>query len=116
MDLTLDIKLLYNSEMNFQERKIKRGKENFSRDQFGPGIAGEKAYRIISSGAECEAILSPNKKCGKRGIMTLDFDVLGELEQLVSCGDEHMELMKEIVDRDLGERKTVFGINGWGRA
>lgn len=105
--------------MTISERRFdKQKKEGFSRDQFGPGEAGRRAYEIILAGESCRAILENSERCGKRGRETLDFDVIGDLEQLPSCGDDHTEVMRQRIEKDLElmGRTTAFGKNGWGRA
>ena len=97
-----------------QEVEDRRGFSNLRewRRNFGPGRAGRDAFRQIAEGTNCGL----KSGCSKRAIETVDYDVFGECDQLASCGREHSASMKRDIDADLGERQTVFGKNGWGRA
>ncbi|MBI2031299.1 MAG: hypothetical protein HYT08_01655 [Candidatus Levybacteria bacterium] len=92
-----------------------RGFNNFKewRRNFGPGNAGRTAFRLVARGNNCE--FKPG--CGTRGVETLDYDVLGELEQKLSCGNKHTRFMREKIEHDLISIGTnpSFGKNGRGR-
>lgn len=85
------------------------------RKECGPGWAGKSAFRLLAYGSGCEAKDEVGEACGIRARETLDFDVHGQLEQFPSCGREHTLLMRDRIQKDLGERRTVFGKNGRGR-
>ncbi len=93
-----------------------RGIGNFKewRRNFGPGVAGRRAFRLITGQTDCEI----RSGCNSRAIETVDYDVLGELELKASCGGGHSFLIKKDIEDDLVSigRNTVFGKNGWGRA
>ena len=80
--------------------------------KYGTGKAGENAKQIIESKTQCV-------ECMSTADMTLDFDVLGTLEQLPVCKN-CFEIVKQKVARDLvksGRDPTnTFGINGCGRS
>jgi hypothetical protein len=88
-----------------------------TRASFGEGRPGEMAWRLISGGATCEALIK-GEPCGKRAIGTTDFDVLGDMDQKPHCSPEHDMLMRKGIAADLHKqgRNTVFGINGFGRS
>lgn len=81
-----------------------------NRTNFGPGSAGENAFKIISSGESCN-------DCGGQSELTLDYDVFATLEQTPLCND-CTPRVKKIIERDLAKigRTPSFGINGKGRA
>ena len=87
------------------------------RSDFGPGDAGERSWNLINNKATCEAIVG-GKKCGLPAIQVLNYDVLGDLECLPICGDEHCQEVRTTIERELESqgRSTAFGINGWGRS
>lgn len=88
------------------------------RKEFGSGAAGKIAFRVIASGASCEAMLGKQGiLCGKSADRTVDFDVLGGYNLVPSC-ETHEEFIGTRILTDLGRqgRTTVLGRNGWGRA
>lgn len=90
------------------------------REQFGPGVAGKKAFLIIATGTVCEVKSTSNggEKCEKKGVGTVDFDMHAELEQAVFCED-HQDTVYGDVKASLGEAipwaVAGMGINGRGR-
>ena len=80
-----------------------------NRENFGTGTAGENAFKIITS---CE----PCYECGELALETLDYDVLGSLEQTPLCTN-CVPKVKNIIEVDLSKtgRTPSFGINGKGR-
>jgi len=90
-----------------------------NRESFGTGQAGQRAWEIITDPQEgCTAKLKNGGLCGKPPRMTVDYDVLGELEQQPVCSKNHQKLVRRKVALDLGksENDATFGINGRGRA
>lgn len=89
-----------------------------ARENFGPGKAGESAFRIISLGAFCETRLDDGKPCGEVAKQTLDFDIIGELEQMPVCGLGHRSIEVNRINEELRAegRNTIPGFNGFGRA
>jgi len=91
-----------------------------SRDNFGPGNAGDRAFNIMLYGDGCERIIDFETKemCGKPPASVLDYDVAGDLEQRLICGEGCALSAMEAIQNDLSSigRNTIFGINGFGRA
>lgn len=90
------------------------------REDFGPGKAGEIAYAIINSGNPCEVKVE-SKPCSKKAIETVDFDIpiLSGVEFIPVCSAEHRNKAQEDMDKfnkEVGNRVTSFGTNGFGRA
>lgn len=85
---------------------------------FGTGTAGEKARTMLEQKERCGFRAQDGSLCGKEGVATLDFDIIGQLEQLAVCGQEHMDMMQMQIQQDLMREKktTFFGMNGFGRA
>lgn len=88
------------------------------RKEFGPGIAGKNAFRIIAKGASCEG-LSGGKKCDKKAERTIDFDAprVNELVQIASCIDCQPKIMNKVI-KDCSRWGNIpsFGTNGKGRS
>lgn len=87
------------------------------REDFAPGNAGTKAFELISRGVVCETKLDDNLLCEQPATGTLDFDIIGELEQIPVCSPEHREIAAIHVNEELSlqGRSTVPGYNGFGR-
>ena len=83
------------------------------RKLFGSGEAGEKAFKLISTGPRCESRIP----CQRLATKTIDFDVLGELEMVATCRDHELGIRKQI-EADLAKsgRRVSFGNNGVGRS
>ena len=84
---------------------------------FAPSTTGQQALMIMLYAESCERILDfeTKEKCPNEPKFVLDFDVLGDLDQLAVCGEECMRSIRERVDTDLkaaGRSKTIYGING----
>ena len=89
-----------------------------TRANFGPSNFGEIAWNLIRGGGTCEAIIDASgTKCGKQGIGTTDYDVLGDPELRIHCSQEHHYAIMNGVRADLTRigRTTAFGTNGFGR-
>jgi hypothetical protein len=91
-----------------------------SRSDFGPGKAGDRAWSMISEGAQCGAFIDgdTSSECGKNAIGTTDVDILADLTQIPHCS---LLCHQKIVDRveadlALAGRSMVPGRNGFGRA
>lgn len=85
-------------------------KKGIERENFGPGLAGERAFNLIKIESSCQ-------ECGGEATHTLDFDVLGDLEQILVC-DKCLPEVERKVREDLAKigRLSNFGVNGRGRA
>ena len=81
------------------------------RGEFASSDAGKMAKALIESAVCCVG-------CGKLAVRTLDFDVLGDLEQLPVC-QECLNNVKADVGGDLRrsgrDPSATFSVNGWGR-
>lgn len=84
------------------------------RTNFGPGSAGQEAYDLIRNGIRCELA----EGCNKNATATLDFDVRGDLVQILVCSVEHYAQVLAGVAKDLGKKTSdpTFSTNGWGRS
>lgn len=80
---------------------------------FGDGKAGKRAREILLYNPLCYHCKT------KKAVMTLDYDVSADLEQIQCCQDCEPEII-EIVTRDLlkigANPYDTFGRNGMGRA
>lgn len=82
--------------------------------EFGKGKAGDSALEIVKNG-DCV-------ECGSRSMRTLDFDVMGELEQVPLCESDECEasvidvVRLEMIARGQVDIVNTFGHNGLGRA
>lgn len=110
----------------------RKARENYSpeellelRKNFGLGEAGSSAFRFIATGTLCQVILDfkPNSeeraKCEKKGVGTIDYDVLAKLEQVVCCA-EHKEkgfrdVQVSLMSRFPESAMNGMGYNGFGR-
>lgn len=97
--------------------KFSEGNPNASREEFGPGIAGETAYQIIKTGAECVLFIGEGSKtCGELSIGTIDIDARGQLDHFPFCGKDHAELLRKQLSKDRDELSSnTMGTNGFGR-
>lgn len=87
-----------------------------SRDDFGEGRLGEKAWALIKGKVHCGSVVG-GKKCRKLATGTTDFDVLGDAEIVPHCSHTCHQNIMHVVEKDLARegRTTVFGRNGFGR-
>lgn len=82
--------------------------------EFGEGKAGRTARKIV------ENEVCVGKGCDSRDVHTLDFDTLGDLDQLPVC-DEHEASVMDVVKAQMVARGQIdvvntFSRNGLGRA
>lgn len=77
------------------------------RENFGPGKAGERAYRLISFGVACETKVE-GETCGKMATGTMDFDVIGEMDMIPVCTEEHWAFVAELVEQSLRNQGRTY--------
>jgi len=88
-----------------------------SREQFGQGKLGDQIWTNIKKGIGCETTLENGEMCKKPAIGTVDYDVIGELDSVYVCGEEHAKQVSTAILNDLHRigRDSVLGRNGNGR-
>ncbi len=118
-DLIVNTKAPVNQVINEIHQKLKLEHFVISRDDFGPGDAGERSFQTIAQGATCEAYKDKTKKetCGKFSIGTVDIDISANLELFPYCGEQHAKQLEKDLILELKEKGkiTVPGRNGFGR-
>lgn len=93
-----------------------------TRNQFGPGILGQKVFDLIACGNHCERIITnPDGQsviCGKPAVGSLDFDVGGIGDVVLVCSEACFRKTAEDIIRETNTqgRPTAIGRNGFGRA
>jgi hypothetical protein len=89
-----------------------------SRENFGPGMAGEKAFLAIASGAVCESKTTHKDKQNPLGDRTVGFDIGGAYDFVVVCSEACEQAVRNIIEKELLElgRVPSFDKNGFGRA
>lgn len=88
------------------------------RSDFGPGVAGKSAFRIIAKGAICEGTKDRGEKCNKKAEKTIDFDAprVNVLVQIPTCTDCLPQIKDTVSKECIAQGSTPsFGINGMGR-
>lgn len=87
------------------------------REDFAPGVLGDMAYRIVTSGEPCVTYIDSDKnKCGKPPMSTVDIDIRGNVELFPVC-EEHPEALKNQLHDDILSigSFTTSAYNGNGR-
>ncbi len=93
-----------------------------SRDQFGPGNAGNIAFSIVSFGEGCATYVPDEKTqdqrpCGLPSQMTVGFDIGSSYDALGACTNEHRDELKEQIKSTSPNPNSIsFDHNGFGRS
>lgn len=108
------------------DRQVVAREFGINRGQFGPGVAGEIAFQMISSRLTCEGFDMLNDgnggervRCEKPAVETVDFDApkVNDLVQIPSCAEHKGFIETKVIEDCLGYGITPsFGRNGWGRS
>lgn len=92
----------------------------FTTDLFADSKLGRRAQLYILSGSPCEVLIEKGKRCGKRSIMTVDYDhpLDREEDQRPVCSFGHAQEFEDAivsVALEMGKVPSIFGVNGFGR-
>jgi len=120
--------------------EVKRG-VHITRELFGPGKSGERSYQAVISARDIiqrtkmgEEVTEEEKalakqdscsfpyptdpnRCNGLPTGTVNYDVLGDEEIVLTCSREHSEAVEKAIESDLQKegRFTWPARNGWGR-